>query len=71
MESLAITDDEEFKRYKEPNPYNYDVLTLERRRQEINTAVNQFPNLDANLITMTWDFIKSKTPEELKELMKE
>ncbi len=61
---------EDLPRYKAPNPYGYDELTLAKRELEIKAALKDFPTLDYFMVAMAWDVTNNLGEERMNEIIK-
>lgn len=70
-----MTDTQEFNtideipRYQPSNPYKYDNLTLAKRKQQVDAACKDYPNVSPNMIEMAWDLIQNKPEAEINDII--
>jgi hypothetical protein len=60
---------EEIPRYKASNPFNYDNLTLAKRKTEVNAALKDYPNMPPSVIEMAWDIIQTNPKDEIDDII--
>jgi len=61
--------EEEFERYKEPNPFNYSELELAKRKKALIDAEKDFPNVPPKWIEWLYDVLEQKGEEEVKKII--
>lgn len=60
---------DEMPRYEAPNPFNYDNLTLAKRKKEVETASRDYPNVPQSMIEMAWDLIQNNPEAEIDDII--
>lgn len=60
---------EEMPRYKAANPFNYDNLTLAKRKKEVDAACKDYPNVPASMIEMGWDLVQNNPEAEIDDII--
>ena len=61
--------DEEFDRYVPPNPYNYSKLQLEKRENEIEKFMKEYPKESRTHIEWVVDLIHQRPIEETRRMI--
>lgn len=60
---------DEMPRYQHEDPFNYDNLTLAKRKKEIEAAAKDYPNVPPSMIEMAWDLIQNNTEEMINDII--
>jgi hypothetical protein len=60
---------DEMPRYQRDEPFNYDNLTLAKRKKEIDAAAKDYPNVPPSMIEMAWDLIQNNTDEMINDII--
>lgn len=61
--------EEEFERYKEPNPFNYSELELAKKKKALIDAEKDYPLVPAMWIEWLYDVLEQKGEEEVKRII--
>lgn len=57
-------------RYKEPNPRNYDDLTLARKKVELKAMIAHYKDISPAWLEMCWDFVENTSKERIDEIIR-
>ena len=65
----ALVVEDVLPRYKEPNPRNYDTLTLARKRTELKAMIAHYKDMSPAWLEMCWDFVENTSKERIQEII--
>lgn len=57
----------DIERYKYENPLKYDVITLAKRKLEVNNLMKDYPHLSRQRLEDIWDYFYIVGEDKIKE----